>query len=180
MSGCKEQVYLGVHIDNKLDWGKNTDALYKKGQSRLYFLRRLRSFNICRTMLRMFYESVVASAILYAVVCWGSRLRVADANRLNRLIRRAGDVVGGEAGPSDGGFREENASQGESHHGQCVQPTPRRAGQTQELFQLQTDCTKMHYRAPQEVIPACGHQTVQLLTLTIVCNLTYVQNSSVQ
>ncbi|KAI4885338.1 hypothetical protein NFI96_001847 [Prochilodus magdalenae] len=88
--------YLGVHIDNKLDWAKNTDALYKKGQSRLYFLRRLRSFNICRTMLRIFYESVVASAILYAVACWGSRLRVADANRLNKLIRKASDVVGVE------------------------------------------------------------------------------------
>ncbi|KAI4899211.1 hypothetical protein NFI96_027262, partial [Prochilodus magdalenae] len=88
--------YLGVHIDNKLDWAKNTDALYRKGQSRLYFLRRLRSFNICRTMLRIFYESVVASAILYAVACWGSRLRVADANRLNKLIRKASDVVGVE------------------------------------------------------------------------------------
>ncbi|KAI4902472.1 hypothetical protein NFI96_003096 [Prochilodus magdalenae] len=88
--------YLGVHIDNKLDWAKNTDALYKKGQSRLYFLRRLRSFNICRTMLRIFYESVVASAILYAVACWGSRLRVADANRLIKLIRKASDVVGVE------------------------------------------------------------------------------------
>ena len=88
--------YLGVFIDNKLDWIKNTEVLYKKGQSRLYFLRRLRSFNICRTMLRMFYESVVASAILFAVVCWGSRLRVADANRLNKLIRKASDVVGVE------------------------------------------------------------------------------------
>ncbi len=86
--------YLGLYIDNELEWAKNTDALYRKGQSRLYFLRRLRSFNICRTMLRMFYESVVASAILYAVVCWGSRLRVADTNRLNRLIRKASDVVG--------------------------------------------------------------------------------------
>ena len=86
--------YLGVYLDNKLDWAKNTQAVYKKGQSRLYFLRRLRSFNICRKMLRMFYESVVASAILYAVVCWGSRLRVADANRLNKLNRKAGDVVG--------------------------------------------------------------------------------------
>ncbi|KAG5265425.1 hypothetical protein AALO_G00242350 [Alosa alosa] len=37
--------YLGLHLDNKLDWSANTDALYKKGQSRLYFLRRLRSFN---------------------------------------------------------------------------------------------------------------------------------------
>ena len=27
--------YLGVHIDNKLDWTVNTDAVFKKGQSRL-------------------------------------------------------------------------------------------------------------------------------------------------
>ncbi|KAI4883528.1 hypothetical protein NFI96_023533 [Prochilodus magdalenae] len=47
-------------------------------------------------MLRIFYESVVASTILYAVACWGSRLRVADANRLNKLIRKASDVVGVE------------------------------------------------------------------------------------
>ena len=60
--------YLGVHIDNKLDWTKNTKAEFKKGQSRLYFLRRLRSFNICRTMLQMFYHSVLSSVIFYAVV----------------------------------------------------------------------------------------------------------------
>lgn len=88
--------YLGVHIDKKLDWAKNTQALYRKGQSRLYFLRRLRSFNICRTMLRMFYESVVASSIMFAVACWGSGMRVADANRLNKLIRKASNVVGVE------------------------------------------------------------------------------------
>ena len=84
--------YLGVFTDNKLDRTKNTEVLYKKGQSRLYFLRRLRSFNICWTMVRMFYESVVASSILFAVVCWGSTLRVADANRLNKLIRKASDI----------------------------------------------------------------------------------------
>ncbi|XP_040904789.1 uncharacterized protein LOC121188913, partial [Toxotes jaculatrix] len=38
--------YLGVHLNNKLDWTDNTNALYKKGQSRLYLLRRLRSFGV--------------------------------------------------------------------------------------------------------------------------------------
>ncbi len=61
--------YLGVHMNIKLDWTQNSEAVYKKGQTRLYFLRRLKSFNICRTMLKMFYESVVASAIFLAVVC---------------------------------------------------------------------------------------------------------------
>jgi len=91
-----EYKYLGVHIENKLDWTKNTEAVSKKGQSRLDFLRRLRSFNICRTMLQMFYHSVVSSVIFYAVVCWGSRLKAADANRLNKLVRKAGSVPGVE------------------------------------------------------------------------------------
>ena len=40
--------------------------------------------------------SVVDSAILYAVACWGSRMRVADASRFNKLIGKASDVVGME------------------------------------------------------------------------------------
>ena len=67
--------YLGVHMDNKLDWSANVDAIYKKGQSRLYFLRRLRSFNVCNKLLRMFYQSVVASVLFYAVVCWGGSMK---------------------------------------------------------------------------------------------------------
>ncbi|KAI3369549.1 hypothetical protein L3Q82_007759 [Scortum barcoo] len=46
--------------------------------------------------LQMFYHSVVSSIIFYAVVCWGSRLKTADTNRLNKLIRRAGSVLGVE------------------------------------------------------------------------------------
>lgn len=37
--------------------------------------------------------SSLASVILYAVACWGSRLKVAAANRLNRLICKASNVV---------------------------------------------------------------------------------------
>ena len=90
--------YLGVYLDNKLNWARNTEALYKKGQSRLYFLRRLRSFNVCRKMLQMFYESVVAGAFLFAVVCWGSGLRASDANRLQKLVKKASSIVGVELG----------------------------------------------------------------------------------
>ncbi|TWW64023.1 hypothetical protein D4764_03G0010310 [Takifugu flavidus] len=60
----------------------------------MYFLRRLRSFNICRKLLWMFYQSVVASVLSYAVVCWGGSVTKADLSRLEKLIRRAGSVVG--------------------------------------------------------------------------------------
>ncbi|KAI3368146.1 hypothetical protein L3Q82_007811 [Scortum barcoo] len=61
--------YLGVVIDNRLDWKSNTEAVYKKGMSRLYFLRKLRSFKVGSRMLKIFYQSVVASAIFFAAAC---------------------------------------------------------------------------------------------------------------
>ncbi|KAI3355034.1 hypothetical protein L3Q82_017853, partial [Scortum barcoo] len=84
--------YLGVHLNNKLDWTDNTDSLYKKGQSRLYMLRRLGSFGVCRPLLRTFYETVVASVVSYAMVCWGGGCSERDKKRLNRLIKRASSV----------------------------------------------------------------------------------------
>ncbi|KAI3354985.1 hypothetical protein L3Q82_004788 [Scortum barcoo] len=88
--------YLGVHLNNKLDWTDNTDSLYKRGQSRLYMLRlrRLGSFGVCRPLLRTFYETVVASVVSYAVVCWGGGCSERDKKRLNRLIKRASSVCG--------------------------------------------------------------------------------------
>ena len=57
---CK---YLGVLLDNKLEWSANIEAVYRRGQSRLFFLRRLRSFNVCSDMMCMFYHTVIESAL---------------------------------------------------------------------------------------------------------------------
>lgn len=46
---------LGVQLNNKLDWSDNTRAFYRKGQSRMFFLRSLRSFNVYTRMVWMFY-----------------------------------------------------------------------------------------------------------------------------
>lgn len=47
----------------------------------------------------MFYESLVTSAILYAVVCWGSRSRASDANQLNKLCCKVSEIIGVELDP---------------------------------------------------------------------------------
>ncbi|XP_059801863.1 uncharacterized protein LOC132378747 [Hypanus sabinus] len=97
---CVEQVqtykYLGVQLDEKLDWTANTDALCRKAQSRLYFLRRPASFNVCSEMLKMFYRSVVESALFFVVACSGGSIKKRDASRLNKLVRKAGSVAGTE------------------------------------------------------------------------------------
>lgn len=69
----------------KLDLKTNTTVLYKKAQSRLYFIKSLRSFE---HLLQMSYKSVVATVIMYAVVCCGSNIKVVD------IIRRVGFVLG--------------------------------------------------------------------------------------
>ncbi|KAK0152207.1 hypothetical protein N1851_006440 [Merluccius polli] len=86
--------FLVVHINNKLDWTDNTEGLYRKGQSRLFFLRRLRSFDMCSRLLKMFYQSVVASTLFFAVACWGGGIKAGETNRLNKLVRKASSVVG--------------------------------------------------------------------------------------
>lgn len=45
---------------------------------------------------RIIFESVVGDARFYALVCWGIRPKVADSNRLNKIIFKAGPVIGEE------------------------------------------------------------------------------------
>lgn len=86
--------YLGVHVDSKLDWKVHSSNTFKKSQSRMFFLRKLRSFSISRPILNTFYNGILGSVLFYAVVCWGSCLSGEDRNRLNKLIRKAGSIIG--------------------------------------------------------------------------------------
>lgn len=61
--------YPGVVTDSRLDWESNTKTVYKMGMSRLYFPRKLRSFNICNWRLEIFHQSVISSIIFFAAVC---------------------------------------------------------------------------------------------------------------
>ncbi|XP_017331588.1 RNA-directed DNA polymerase from mobile element jockey [Ictalurus punctatus] len=86
--------FLGVHINSKLDWSENTKVLYRKGQSRLFLLRRFRSFDVCSKRLQMFYQSVVACALFFAVTCWGGGVKAWKADKLNKLVKKSSSVVG--------------------------------------------------------------------------------------
>ena len=86
--------YLGVHLDSKLDWKINSDSVFKKAQSRLFHLRKLRSFDISRSLLHVFYQGILASVLFYAVLCWGGSITAIDKNRINKMIKKAGSVIG--------------------------------------------------------------------------------------
>ena len=40
------------------------------------------------------FQSVVASALFFAAVCWGGSIRAGDTSRINKLIRKARSVIG--------------------------------------------------------------------------------------
>ncbi|KAI3352485.1 hypothetical protein L3Q82_005441 [Scortum barcoo] len=93
-----------------------SDFQYRKGQSRLYFLRRLASFNICKKLLQIFYQSVVASTLLYAVVCWGG-LKKKDAARLDKLLRTGAGARPGDP-PEEAAAASARAGRGPTKHRQ--------------------------------------------------------------
>ena len=86
--------YLGVVLDNKLNWASHADLVYKKIQTRLFFLRKLKSFHVCNRMLAMFYDSILCSVLMFAAVCWGGNASARDISRLNKLIKKASSTVG--------------------------------------------------------------------------------------
>ena len=85
-----------MHLNNKLEWSSNTEVLYRKGQSKLFVLRRIRFFNVYTRLLRMFYHSAVASVTFFAAARWGGGIGTCGENQLNKLVRKAISVVGME------------------------------------------------------------------------------------
>ena len=72
----------------------NTDAVYKKGQKRLYFLRMLRLFIVHHKIVHIFNKSWVDSAFCFAATCWGISIRASDLKKLGKLIMKACPVLG--------------------------------------------------------------------------------------
>ncbi|KAI4880116.1 hypothetical protein NFI96_005091 [Prochilodus magdalenae] len=135
--------YLGVHLDERLDWSVNTDTVYKKAQSRLYF-------RICQKLLLMFYQSVVASVLFYAVVCWGGSISKMESWTTRQAGQESWFCAGTRAGVLNTTGREESPQQAAAHHGQCSPSSAHHDHQAEELIQWQTAVPVLLHRQTQE------------------------------
>ena len=61
--------YLGIVLNNKLTWKQNTDSIVKKTKPRLHCLRKLRTFNVHNTLLKLFYTSIISSTLTFGLAC---------------------------------------------------------------------------------------------------------------
>lgn len=118
-------VYFVCSVMNR---GKNTGALYRKCESHLYFLRWLRSFQTCRTMLRIFHQPVLS--FLLWVECCGCR-------QIKQTDPQGQRCCGNEAGFAD---------QHVSFRSYWAKWTTWCSGQIREYIQFQTDATTERHR----------------------------------
>ena len=86
--------YLGSLIDSKLNWSANAQALLKKSNQRLFFMRKLKSFGVGRRLLELFYRAIVESVLMYNCLCFFNSLTEHDKGKLRKVTKQAGKLIG--------------------------------------------------------------------------------------
>ena len=79
--------YLGILIDEYLDWSKQAEKLKQDVGKSLYLLKRIRPFISKETAL-VFYQSLIQSKFDYCDVIWGNLGKVLT-DRLQKIQNRA-------------------------------------------------------------------------------------------
>ncbi|KAI8490630.1 hypothetical protein Bbelb_318980 [Branchiostoma belcheri] len=80
---------LGLHIQSDLKWNTQVDHMVKKGNQRLFFLRRLKTFGVTSDDLVTVYTSFVRPTCEYAVPVWQPGITQTQRLQLKRIQRRA-------------------------------------------------------------------------------------------
>lgn len=86
--------YLGTVVDNKLCFEPHVDAVCKKAHQRMHFYRKLRSFNVDTTFMRMFYSCFIESVLTFSFICWHGSLSVKQKNRLQGIVKVCSKIAG--------------------------------------------------------------------------------------
>ena len=88
--------YLGTIIDCKLTFKDQTDAMSSKANQRLYFLRKLKYFQVDNTILRLFYQSVIQSVLTFSIIGIYGLLSKESSRKLEKIVKAASRVIGHE------------------------------------------------------------------------------------
>ena len=86
--------YLGTTFDAKLKWEENTQLITRKCQQRIYFLRKLASFSVDKTILNLFYSSFIESILCFSFICWFYNLNIKQRNNVNRIVTLCSKIIG--------------------------------------------------------------------------------------
>ena len=68
--------------------------LCKKGQQRLFCLTRLATFQVDKSLMKLFYSAFIESVISFSIICWYGNLNIKSKNQLGRIVKTASKIAG--------------------------------------------------------------------------------------
>ena len=81
--------YLGNIIDDQLNGNENVNVIVKKANTRMYFLRKLKSLKVNKTVLTLFYNCMVQSTLTFCMSSWFNLCNSSDKKKIARVIKSA-------------------------------------------------------------------------------------------
>ena len=85
--------FLGVTIADNLSWSLHTDAVVKKAQQRLFFLRQLRKFGMSVRSLTNFYRCTIESILSGCITAWYGNCSAQDRKKLQKVVCTAQTIT---------------------------------------------------------------------------------------
>ena len=86
--------FLGVHINNKLEWSKHTKTVVKRARQSLFPLRKLKRFGMGPEILKRFYSCNIESILTGCITVWYDNCSASDRKALQRVVRMAQYIPG--------------------------------------------------------------------------------------
>ena len=86
--------YLGININNKLDWHTHAKSVISRINQRIHFVRKLNYFRIDKKLISLFYRSTVNSIISFCIGAWGGNTTEKDFKKINRIVKCATKLTG--------------------------------------------------------------------------------------
>lgn len=86
--------FLGTHISNNITWDVNCTAILKRARQRLYFLRKLKSFNVSCNILVNFYRTIIESVLTQSILVWFDGVSKVNLDKLDAVVRNAEKIIG--------------------------------------------------------------------------------------
>ena len=85
--------YLGVTVNEKLNWTPHLQTIISKINQRMFFVRKLNSFNIDKTIISLFYQSVIQSLVSFCICIWGGNAIVKDIKNITSIIHQVNKIT---------------------------------------------------------------------------------------
>ncbi|KAM9459181.1 uncharacterized protein ACWYII_010881 isoform 2-T2 [Salvelinus alpinus] len=86
--------FIGVHINNKLEWSKHTKTVMKRARHSLFPLRKLKRFCLGPEIFKRFYSCNIKSILTGCITAWYSNCSASDRKALQRVVRTAQYITG--------------------------------------------------------------------------------------